>query len=83
MSTTPKATHGLWALSAVRLKLFFREPGSMFWTFGFPLLVTVALGVAFRNQGQAKSPVAVVAGPGAGRGRDARAGRPALSARVV
>ena len=83
MSTTPKATHGLWALSAVRLKLFFREPGSMFWTFGFPLLVTVALGVAFRNQGQAKSPVAVVAGPGAERVRAALAGRPALSARVV
>jgi ABC-type multidrug transport system permease subunit len=51
------------ALSAVRIKLFFREPGSVFWTFGFPLLITVALGIAFRNQGPAASRVAVVAGP--------------------
>jgi len=73
----------LWALSAVRLKLFFREPGSMFWTFGFPLLVTVALGVAFRNQGQAKAPVAVVAGPGAAQVSAALNGQPAVSARVL
>ena len=50
----------LLALSATRLRLFFREPGSLFWTFGFPLLITVALGIAFRNQGPAKSRVAVV-----------------------
>jgi ABC-type multidrug transport system permease subunit len=83
MSTSSKPSGSLWALSAVRLKLFFREPGSMFWTFGFPLLVTVALGVAFRNQGQAKSPVAVVAGAGAERVRAALAGRPGLAPRVV
>lgn len=82
-TTTPKSRRALWALSAVRLKLFFREPGSMFWTFGFPLLVTVALGVAFRNQGQAKAPVAVVAGPGAEAIRAALAAKPGLSARIV
>src|SRR5579862_1105677 len=76
-------TRSLWALSAVRLKLFFREPGSLFWTFGFPLLVTVALGVAFRNQGPARSPVAIVAGPGAEGVRAALAGRPGLTPRVV
>jgi ABC transporter DrrB family efflux protein len=73
----------LWALSAVRLKLFFREPGSMFWTFGFPLLVTVALGVAFRNQGQQKAPIAVVAGPGAADLAAALTGQRAVSARIV
>ncbi len=77
------ATRSLWALSAVRLKLFFREPGSLFWTFGFPLLVTVALGVAFRNQGQTQTPVAIVAGPGASRLAAALAGQPAVTARVV
>ncbi len=76
-------TRSLWALSAVRLKLFFREPGSLFWTFGFPLLVTVALGIAFRNQGPARSPVAIVAGPGAEEVRAALSGGPGLSARVV
>jgi ABC-2 type transport system permease protein len=76
-------TQSLWTLSAVRLKLFFREPGSLFWTFGFPLLVTVALGVAFRSQGPARSPVAIVAGPGAEGVLAALSGRPGLSARVV
>lgn len=77
------STKSLWALSGVRLKLFFREPGSMFWTFGFPLLVTVALGVAFRNQGQARTPVAIVAGPGAADVAAALAGQHAVEARVV
>jgi ABC-2 type transport system permease protein len=54
----------LWALSAARIKQFLREPGSLFWTFGFPLLITVALGTAFRNQGPTKSHVGVIAGPG-------------------
>ena len=44
--------------------MFFREPGSLFWTFGFPLLITVALGIAFRNQGPTKSRVVVVEGQG-------------------
>ncbi len=55
----------LWALSGARIKQFLREPGALFWTFGFPLLITIALGTAFRNQGPARIRVAVVAGPGA------------------
>jgi ABC-2 type transport system permease protein len=54
----------LLALSAARIKQFLREPGALFWTFGFPLLITVALGTAFRNQGPTKGHVAVVAVPG-------------------
>ena len=37
-------------LTATRLRLFFREPGAIFWTFGFPLVLSIALGLAFRNQ---------------------------------
>lgn len=55
--------NALFALSVVRIKLLLREPGSLFWVFLFPLLVTVALGVAFRTQGAARNAVAVVAGP--------------------
>lgn len=54
-------SHPLWTLSTTRLAQFFREPGAVFWTFGFPLLVTVALGLAFRSQGVPKSDVVVVA----------------------
>ena len=37
-------------LSLMRLRLFYREPGAMFWTFGFPLVLSLVLGIAFRNR---------------------------------
>ncbi|HET9753879.1 MAG TPA: ABC transporter permease [Myxococcales bacterium] len=46
-------------LTLARLRLFFREPGAVFWTFGFPLLLSVALGVAFRNRPADPAAVAV------------------------
>jgi ABC-type multidrug transport system permease subunit len=46
-------------LTLARLRLFFREPGAVFWTFGFPLLLTVALGIAFRNRPPEPASVAV------------------------
>jgi ABC-type multidrug transport system permease subunit len=49
------------ALSGARIKEFLREPGALFWTCGFPLLITVALGIAFRSEGPQKSAVAVMA----------------------
>ncbi|MBX3189054.1 MAG: ABC transporter permease [Labilithrix sp.] len=45
----------------MRLRLFYREPGAMFWTFGFPLVLTIVLGVAFRNRGPEPIFVAVEA----------------------
>src|SRR5438105_5538873 len=49
----------LWELTLARLRLFFREPGAVFWTFGFPLLLSIALGIAFRNRPAEPAPVAV------------------------
>jgi len=46
-------------LTLARLRLFFREPGAVFWTFGFPLLLSIALGIAFRNR--PPEPVAIAA----------------------
>ncbi len=46
-----------------RLKEFIREPEALFWVYGFPIVMTVALGVAFRNQKVEQSVVDVVAGP--------------------
>jgi ABC-2 type transport system permease protein len=48
-------------LSLLRLRLFYREPGAMFWTFGFPLVLTLVLGIAFRNRGPEPVVVAVEA----------------------
>ena len=73
----------LWALSGARIKQFLREPGALFWTFGFPLLITVALGSAFRNQGPSKSHVAVIAGPGGAVAASTLAGDQAIEVAIL
>jgi ABC-type multidrug transport system permease subunit len=52
-------------LILARFRLFVREPSAMFWTFGFPVVLAVALGVAFRNRPPEPVRVAVEDGPGA------------------
>jgi ABC-type multidrug transport system permease subunit len=52
-------------LTVTRFRLFFREPSAVFWTFGFPMLLSIALGVAFRNRPPEAVRVAVQSGPGA------------------
>jgi ABC-2 type transport system permease protein len=43
-----------------RIRLFLREPAAVFWVYGFPLLMLIALGVAFRDNPQEKLTVDVV-----------------------
>ena len=59
-SASSQATSALWELTLARLRIFFREPGAVFWTFGFPLLLSIALGIAFRNRPADPALVAVV-----------------------
>ena len=37
-------------LTLARLREFLREPEALFWTYGFPLLLAVGLGIAFRDR---------------------------------
>jgi ABC-2 type transport system permease protein len=37
-------------LMLARLREFYREPEALFWVYGFPILMVVALGIAFRNK---------------------------------
>lgn len=69
-------------LTIVRVKEFMRETEALFWVFGFPLLMTVALGFAFRDSGPEKVPVGIVQGPGAAQQLEALASSPALQARI-
>ena len=48
-------------LTLSRLRELSREPGTMFWAFGFPILLSVGLGLAFRTSAAPPLPVAVVA----------------------
>jgi ABC-2 type transport system permease protein len=59
------ASHPLWQLLLFRIRVFLREPGALFWVFAFPLLTSLALGLAFRNRELPELAVAVVDGPDA------------------
>lgn len=48
-----------------RLREFYRQPAAVFWVYGFPLLMTVGLGSAFRNQPVEQIAVDVERGPAA------------------
>lgn len=61
----------LFQLTLARVRGFFREPSAVFWTFAFPVLLTVALGIAFRSRPPEPVRTAVEAGPGAERVRAA------------
>jgi ABC transporter DrrB family efflux protein len=39
-------------LTLSRFREFLREPEAVFWVFAFPLIMTCALGIAFRSRGQ-------------------------------
>jgi ABC transporter DrrB family efflux protein len=47
------------------MKEFLREPEVIFWVFGFPVLLAIGLGIAFRNKAPDEVAVAVVEGAGA------------------
>jgi ABC-2 type transport system permease protein len=49
-------------LTLMRLREMGREPGVLFWAFGFPVLLSIALGIAFRVRGP--EPTVVGALPG-------------------
>jgi ABC-type multidrug transport system permease subunit len=48
-------------LTAMRVREFLREKEAVFWVFVFPVLMTFALGIAFRNTAPDKTPVAIEA----------------------
>jgi ABC-type multidrug transport system permease subunit len=51
----------LWQLTLVRFREFVRQPEAVFWTFVFPILLAVGLGLAFRSRAPDQVKVAVVA----------------------
>jgi ABC-type multidrug transport system permease subunit len=50
-------------LTLVKLREYTREPEALFWVFAFPVLMTLALGVAFRSGDAAEVRVGVARGP--------------------
>jgi len=70
------------ALVAVRFIEFFREPEAVFWTFVFPVILSVAVGVAFRSRPVETLSVAVIVDQRASALAGTLGDAPHLSARV-
>jgi len=52
-------------LTLARFREFYREPAALFWVYGFPLILAVALGIAFRDRPVEKINIDVVTGSSA------------------
>src|SRR5688500_1829646 len=82
MPETRHTKSPLFELTIYRLKEFIREPDAVFWVLIFPLLLTLALGFAFREKPPDRIPVGVAEGPFAQRHLLALKKSPALQPRI-
>src|SRR5690349_3223499 len=55
----PATLHPLLELTFTRVREFLREKEAVFWVFVFPVLMTFALGIAFRNTAPDKTLIAI------------------------
>lgn len=79
----PGIRRPLFELTSVRTKEFLRETEAIFWVFGFPLLLALSLGFAFRSKAPDRVPIGVVSGPQATARMHALAESPALLPHIV
>jgi ABC-2 type transport system permease protein len=77
------AAHPLVELTLARVREFAREPEALFWTFLFPVVMAVAMAVAFPNRTGRAVVAGVPAGNAASALRRALAGHPNLEVRDV
>ncbi len=45
-----KMPNPLWMLVGARVRIFWRDPASLFWVFAFPVILALVLGTAFRDR---------------------------------
>jgi len=64
-SPAPRRYQPLIQLVLARLREFYREPEAIFWVYGFPILMTVALGIAFSSRPITQVNLVIEAGPDA------------------
>jgi ABC-2 type transport system permease protein len=60
--TEQRSDNPLVQLVLVRFREYVREPEALFWSFGFPILLAIGLGIAFRSKPPDVAHVAVVTG---------------------
>ncbi|CAN5897135.1 ABC transporter permease [soil metagenome] len=70
-------------LMLLRIRSFLREPEALFWTFVFPILMAIGLGIAFREQPNEVARVAVERGSIGERHLPALGASPEVEPRVL
>jgi ABC-2 type transport system permease protein len=79
-----RVRHPLYELTRSHLLEVTRELGVIFWVFGFPILLAIVLGIAFRSRGPEKAEVAVIGDEGRrARAVEALSASPDLSVRTM
>jgi hypothetical protein len=63
--------HPLFQLFLARLRGFYREPVALFWVYGFPLIIALGLGLAFRDRKPEPAQADIAGSSGAEALRDA------------
>src|SRR5262245_24062647 len=75
--------HPLIQLAKVKFLEFVREPEAIFWVLIFPVLLSLALGIAFRAKTPGPLAVGVAEGPGAAEAARALGADPGLRPKVL
>ncbi|HEX8393021.1 MAG TPA: ABC transporter permease [Longimicrobium sp.] len=70
-------------LTLARIRAFIREPEALFWTFGFPIIMALGLGIAFREAPEQQAVVGVERGSAGERHVDALRRDPAIKLTVL
>jgi ABC-type multidrug transport system permease subunit len=73
----------VWAMARTSFREFWRSPDAVFWTYGFPLIMALALGYSFQPKPPEPVPVGVLAAADAERVVAALAGEPRLRVEVL
>ena len=69
-------------LAKWRVREFLREPEALFWVFAFPIILALALGIAFKERGPSRIRVLVQQGEGAAEVAAALGASPRLNVEV-
>jgi ABC-type multidrug transport system permease subunit len=77
------AHHPIVELTLTRLREFVREPEALFWTFIFPIVMSLVMAMAFPSRGAQPVPVGLAEGPGAEPIRQTLARAPGITVRDV
>src|SRR5512132_3759894 len=77
------AHHPVIELTLTRIREFIREPEALFWTFVFPIVMSLVMAMAFPSRGAQPVPVGVGQGAGSAGLRQALSKAPGITLKDI